>query len=199
VPPQLVDQVLFESVDGLCRIWRANRQWGGRPVCLAAHGLARGPRPGIFERHQKRLRACRLIAGFERGSGQPGSGPCGTRRPSFPTAQSRRWSGSRRAFLAGHPDYWSRVWAVFVFIRSGAPAPGVSGEGGCRGATSGRMERRRHQTSMQRLRDVHGPGGRFRPSAMHLRFGYARRSGRQDYRCYLIRMESLYIYLNFVI
>jgi asparagine synthase (glutamine-hydrolysing) len=111
----LVDQVLFESVDrlpDLARYWPL-----GRKALLRRIGL-RGLDPALFERPKSgfvlpfdRWIRRGLRAAMDQTLRDPQAiVPTGLN----PVALERLW----RAFLDGAPGiYWSRVWAVFVFIR----------------------------------------------------------------------------------
>jgi asparagine synthase (glutamine-hydrolysing) len=111
----LVDQVLFESVDRLPD--RARYQPLGRKAVLRRIGL-RGLDPVLFDRPKSGfvLPFDRWIRrGLKNAMDQTLRdpllvGPVGLE----PAAVERLW----RAFLDGAPGmYWSRVWAVYVFVR----------------------------------------------------------------------------------
>jgi asparagine synthase (glutamine-hydrolysing) len=111
----LVDQVLFESVDRLPDL--ARYQPTGRKAVLRRIGL-RGLDPALFERPKSGF-----VLPFDRWirRGLKGAMDQTLRDPQAivpvglnPVAIERLW----RAFLDGAPGmYWSRVWAVYVFIR----------------------------------------------------------------------------------
>src|SRR6266478_1198389 len=111
----LVDQVLFESVDRLPDLARYSPL--GRKAMLRRIGL-RGLDPALFERPKSgfvlpfdRWIRRGLRAAMDQTLRDPQAiVPTGLN----PVALERLW----RAFLDGAPGiYWSRVWAVFVFIR----------------------------------------------------------------------------------
>ena len=111
----LVDQVLFESVDRLPDLARYGSL--GRKAMLRRIGL-RGLDPALFERPKSgfvlpfdRWIRRGLRAAMDQTLRDPQAIiPTGLN----PAALERLW----RAFLDGAPGiYWSRVWAVFVFVR----------------------------------------------------------------------------------
>jgi asparagine synthase (glutamine-hydrolysing) len=111
----LVDQVLFESVDRLPDLARYRPL--GRKAMLRRIGL-RGLDPALFERPKSgfvlpfdRWIRRGLKAAMDETLRDPQAiVPVGLN----PVAIERLW----RAFLDGAPGiYWSRVWAVYVFIR----------------------------------------------------------------------------------
>jgi asparagine synthase (glutamine-hydrolysing) len=111
----LVDQVLFESVDRLPD--RARYRPLGRKAMLRRIGL-RGLDPALFERPKSgfvlpfdRWIRRGLRAAMDETLRDPQAiVPVGLN----PAAIERLW----RAFLDGAPGmYWSRVWAVYVFVR----------------------------------------------------------------------------------
>jgi asparagine synthase (glutamine-hydrolysing) len=111
----LVDQVLFESVDRLPELARYRPL--GRKAMLRRIGL-RGLDPALFERPKSgfvlpfdRWIRRGLKAAMDQTLRDPQAiVPVGLN----PVAIERLW----RAFLDGAPGvYWSRVWAIFVFIR----------------------------------------------------------------------------------
>jgi asparagine synthase (glutamine-hydrolysing) len=111
----LVDQVLFESVDRLPDL--ARYQPLGRKAMLRRMGL-RGLDPALFERPKSGF-----VLPFDRWirHGLKDAMDQTLRDPQAivpagldPAAVERLW----RAFLDGAPGmYWSRVWAVYVFVR----------------------------------------------------------------------------------
>ena len=111
----LVDQVLFESVDGLPDPARYRPL--GRKAVLRRIGL-RGLDPTLFDRPKSGF-----VLPFDRWirRGLKDTMDRTLRDPQAivpvgldPTAVERLW----RAFLDGAPGmYWSRVWSVYVFIR----------------------------------------------------------------------------------
>jgi asparagine synthase (glutamine-hydrolysing) len=111
----LVDQVLFESVDGLpdqARYWPL-----GRKAMLRRIGL-RGLDPALFDRPKSGfvLPFDRWIRrGLKDAMDQTLRDPQAIAPVGLdPVAVGRLW----RAFLDGAPGmYWSRVWSVYVFIR----------------------------------------------------------------------------------
>jgi asparagine synthase (glutamine-hydrolysing) len=111
----LVDQVLFESVDRLPDLARYGSL--GRKAILRRIGL-RGLDPALFERPKSgfELPFDRWIRrGLKATMDQTLRDPQAIIPTGLnPVALERLW----RAFLGGAPGiYWSRVWAVFVFIR----------------------------------------------------------------------------------
>jgi asparagine synthase (glutamine-hydrolysing) len=111
----LVDQLLFESVDRLRDPVRY--QPLGRKAMLRRIGL-RGLDPALFERPKSgfvlpfdRWIRCGLKTTMDQTLRDPQAiVPAGLN----PVAIERLW----QAFLDGAPGiYWSRVWAIFVFIR----------------------------------------------------------------------------------
>jgi asparagine synthase (glutamine-hydrolysing) len=111
----MVDQLLFESVDRLPDL--ARYQPLGRKAILRRIGL-RGLDPALFERPKSgfvlpfdRWIRRGLKAAMDQTLRDPQAiAPVGL----DPAAVERLW----RAFLDGAPGmYWSRVWAVYVFIR----------------------------------------------------------------------------------
>jgi asparagine synthase (glutamine-hydrolysing) len=111
----LVDQVLFESVD---RLPDRARYWPlGRKAVLRRIGL-RGLDPALFERPKSGfvLPFDRWIRrGLKDAMDQTLRDPQAIAPVGLdPAAVERLW----RAFLEGAPGmYWSRVWAVYVFVR----------------------------------------------------------------------------------
>jgi asparagine synthase (glutamine-hydrolysing) len=111
----LVDQVLFESVDRLPD--QARFRPLGRKAVLRRIGL-RGLDPALFERPKSGF-----VLPFDRWirHGLKGAMDQTMRDPQAiaptgldPVTVERLW----RAFLDGAPGmYWSRVWAVYVFVR----------------------------------------------------------------------------------
>jgi asparagine synthase (glutamine-hydrolysing) len=111
----LVDQFLFESVDRLPD--NARYQPLGRKAILQRAGL-RGLDPALFGRPKSGF-----VLPFDRWirRGLKGAVDQTLRDPKAvaatglePVAVERLW----RAFLGGAPGvYWSRVWAVYVFVR----------------------------------------------------------------------------------
>jgi asparagine synthase (glutamine-hydrolysing) len=111
----LVDQVLFESVDRLPD--QARYRPLGRKAMLRRIGL-RGLDPALFERPKSGfvLPFDRWIRrGLKDAMDQTLRDPQAIAPAGLdPVAVARLW----RAFLEGAPGmYWSRVWAVYVFIR----------------------------------------------------------------------------------
>jgi asparagine synthase (glutamine-hydrolysing) len=111
----LVDQVLFESVD--CLPDQARYRPLGRKAILRRIGL-RGLDPALFERPKSGfvLPFDRWIRrGLKDVMDQTLRDPQAIAPAGLdPVAVERLW----RAFLDGAPGmYWSRVWAVYVFIR----------------------------------------------------------------------------------
>jgi asparagine synthase (glutamine-hydrolysing) len=111
----LVDKVLFESVDRLPD--QARYQPLGRKAMLRRIGL-RGLDPALFERPKSGfvLPFDRWIRrGLKDAMDQTLRDPQAIAPTGLdPVAVERLW----RAFLDGAPGmYWSRVWAVYVFIR----------------------------------------------------------------------------------
>jgi asparagine synthase (glutamine-hydrolysing) len=111
----LVDQVLFESVDRLPDQARYGRL--GRKAVLRRIGL-RGLDPALFERPRSGfvLPFDRWIRrGLRSAMDQTLRDPQAITPTGLnPVALERLW----QAFLDGAPGiYWSRVWAVFVFVR----------------------------------------------------------------------------------
>ena len=111
----LVDQLLFESVDGLPD--QARYQPLGRKAILRRIGL-RGLDPALFERPKSGfvLPFDRWIRrGLKDAMDQTLRDPQAIAPVGLnPAAVERLW----RAFLDGAPGmYWSRVWSVYVFIR----------------------------------------------------------------------------------
>jgi asparagine synthase (glutamine-hydrolysing) len=111
----LVDQVLFESVDRLPDQARYGRL--GRKAVLRRIGL-RGLDPALFERPKSGfvLPFDRWIRrGLRSAMDQTLRDPQAITPTGLnPVALERLW----QAFLDGAPGiYWSRVWAVFVFVR----------------------------------------------------------------------------------
>jgi asparagine synthase (glutamine-hydrolysing) len=111
----LVDQVLFESVNRLPDLARYRPL--GRKAMLRRIGL-RGLAPALFERPKSgfvlpfdRWIRRGLKAAMDQTLRDPQAiAPTGLN----PAALERLW----RAFLDGAPGiYWSRVWAVYVFVR----------------------------------------------------------------------------------
>jgi asparagine synthase (glutamine-hydrolysing) len=111
----LVDQILFESVDRLPE--QARYQPLGRKAMLQRVGL-RGLDPALFDRPKSGF-----VLPFDRWirRGLKGTMDQTLRDPKAvaptgldPVAVERLW----RAFVDGAPGlYWSRVWAVYVFVR----------------------------------------------------------------------------------
>jgi asparagine synthase (glutamine-hydrolysing) len=111
----LVDQLLFESVDRLPD--QARYQPLGRKAMLRRVGL-RGLDPALFDRPKSGF-----VLPFDRWirRGLKGAVDETLRDPKAviptgldPVAVERLW----QAFLDGAPGvYWSRVWAVYVFVR----------------------------------------------------------------------------------
>ena len=111
----LVDQVLFESVDRLPDLARYGSL--GRKAILRRIGL-RGLDPALFERPKSgfELPFDRWIRrGLKAAMDQTLRDPQAIIPTGLnPAALERLW----RAFLDGAPGiYWSRVWAVYVFVR----------------------------------------------------------------------------------
>jgi asparagine synthase (glutamine-hydrolysing) len=111
----LVDQVLFDSVDRLPDLTRYSPL--GRKAILRRIGL-RDLDPALFERPKSGfvLPFDRWIRrGLRSAMDQTLRDPQAVAPVGLdPVAVERLW----RAFVDGAPGiYWSRVWAVFVFIR----------------------------------------------------------------------------------
>jgi asparagine synthase (glutamine-hydrolysing) len=111
----LVDQVLFENVDRLPDSARYAPL--GRKAVLRRIGL-RGLDPALFERPKSGfvLPFDRWIRrGLKDAMDETLRDPQAIRPAGLdPEAVGRLW----RAFLEGAPGmYWSRVWAVYVFVR----------------------------------------------------------------------------------
>jgi asparagine synthase (glutamine-hydrolysing) len=111
----LVDQVLFESVDRLPQLARYGPL--GRKAMLRRIGL-RGLDPALFERPKSGfvLPFDRWIRhGLKTAMDQTLRDPQAILPAGLnPVAVERLW----KAFLDGAPGiYWSRIWAVYVFVR----------------------------------------------------------------------------------